>query len=77
MPCAARAKCERLAISDQGDDAGLDDLALVVDVGDELVQRADPLGEAALELAPLVGGDDPRHEVERERAVVPRRHRCS
>ena len=52
-----------------GDDPGLDDLALVVDVVDELVQRADPLREPAFDRPPLSAGDDPRDEVERERPV--------
>jgi hypothetical protein len=46
------------------------DLARVVDVVDERVERADPLGEPALDAAPLLAGDDPRHEVERERPVA-------
>ena len=50
-------------------DAVVDDLAPVVDVVDEAVQRADPLREPALYRAPLVDGQDPRHQVERERAV--------
>ena len=50
----------------------MDDLAPVVDVVDERVQRADPLGEAALDLRPLVAGDHPRDEVERERPVAHR-----
>jgi len=38
----------------------------VVDVVDEEVQRAGPLGQTALYGRPLGGGDHPRHEVERE-----------
>ena len=53
-------------------DARVDDLARVVDVVDERVQRADALGQAALDRAPLVRRDDPRDEVERERAVAHR-----
>jgi hypothetical protein len=41
----------------------------VVDVVDEVVERADALRESALDLGPLVGGDDPRHQVEREGPV--------
>ena len=52
-----------------GDDPGLDDLALVVDVVDELVERADPLREPAFDRPPLGARDDPRDEVERERPV--------
>jgi hypothetical protein len=50
--------------------AFVDDLAPVVDVVDEVVQRTDPLGQAALDRAPFLRGDDARHEVERERAVA-------
>ena len=52
--------------------AVVDDLARVVDVIDEVVQRTDALGQAALDLLPLVGRDDPRHQVQRERAVLDR-----
>ena len=48
----------------------VDDLAPVVDVVDELVERADALREAALDRRPLGRGDDARHEVERERPVA-------
>ena len=67
MPCTGRAKCGRLTISDHGTIAGADDLALVVDVVDERVERADPLRQPALDRRPLRRGDDPRDEVERER----------
>ena len=50
-------------------DPGLEDLLAVVDVGEEEVERAQPLHEAALDHLPLVGRDDPRDEVEREDAV--------
>ena len=53
-------------------DAVVDDLAPVVDVVDEAVQRADALGQAALDLRPLVGRDHPRDEVQRERPVADR-----
>ena len=39
--------------------------AVVIDVVQEQVERAHALLEAALDLAPLVGGDDARHQVER------------
>ena len=51
-------------------DALADDLARVVDVVDEGVERADALREAALDRDPLLGRDDPRHQVERERTVL-------
>jgi hypothetical protein len=41
----------------------------VVDVVDELVERADPLGEPAFDRRPFGARDDPRDEVERKRAV--------
>ena len=50
----------------------VDDLAPVVDVVDEVVQRPDALRQAALDRRPLGRGDDARHEVERERAVADR-----
>ena len=50
-------------------DPGLEDLLAVVDVGEEEVERAEPLLEAALDHLPLVGRHDPGHEVEREDAV--------
>jgi hypothetical protein len=63
---------EVAAADDQAprDDPGPDDLALVVDVVDEAVQRADALREAALDVVPLGRGQDPRDQVERERAVL-------
>jgi hypothetical protein len=48
------------------------DLAAVVDVIDEVVERADALRQPALDPRPLGGRDDARHEVERERAVAHR-----
>ena len=42
----------------------------VVDVVDERVQRADPLGEAPLDRRPFGGGEHPRHEIERPRPVT-------
>ena len=53
-----------------GDDPLADDLAPVVDVVDERVQRPQALGEAALDRLPLGRRDDPRHEVEREGALL-------
>ncbi|WRL67330.1 hypothetical protein U6N30_00850 [Blastococcus brunescens] len=54
-----------------GDHAARDDpvgehLAGAVDVGEEGLQRVHPLGHAALDGRPLLGPDDPRHDVERE-----------
>jgi hypothetical protein len=50
-------------------DPGADDLAGVVDVVDEAVQRADALREAALDVRPLGRRQDPQDEVQRERAL--------
>jgi hypothetical protein len=47
-----------------------DDLPFVVDVVDEEVERAHPLGEAALDRAPLGGRQEARDEVEREGPVA-------
>ncbi len=55
-----------------GHDAGMHDLAGVVDVVDEVVERAHALGQAALDVVPLLGRDDPRDQIERERAVAHR-----
>ena len=51
------------------DDLRLDDLALVVHVSNEVVERPDSLREPTLDHRPLRRWDDPRHQVERERAV--------
>ena len=51
-------------------EARTDDLARVVGVVDEGVQRADPLGQAALDGAPVRGRDDPGTEVHGEWAVA-------
>src|SRR4051794_6435047 len=58
-----------------GHQAVVDDLAPVVDVVDELVERTDALGQPALDRAPLGAGDHTGDEVERkwpiaDRAVV-------
>jgi hypothetical protein len=53
-----------------GHDPLSQDLLAVVDVLDEGVQRAHALGEPALDDAPLVGGQDARDQVERERPVA-------
>ena len=70
MPCTARAKCEQEATSLHGTIPSVDDLARVVDVVDEVVQRADPLGEAALDALPFLAVEHTRDEIQRERAVV-------
>jgi hypothetical protein len=53
-----------------GHEALADDLAGVVDVIDEVVQRADPLGQAALYVSPFLTADHPRHEVQWEGTFV-------
>ena len=52
-----------------GDDAVVDDPALAVDVAQERLQRADALGEPRGEPGPVVGGDDPGQQVEREQPL--------
>jgi hypothetical protein len=42
----------------------------VVDVVDEVVQRADALRQAALDVAPFLATEDARDEIERERPFV-------
>ena len=46
------------------------DVLLAVDVVEVMLQRLDPLRDAALEPRPFGGGDDARHEVERERPFL-------
>ena len=52
------------------DDAVAQDLLLAVDVVEIVLQRLDPLGDAALEPRPFGGGDHPRDQVQRERALL-------
>ena len=47
------------------DDTVGDDGLLGVDVAQERIQRSGPLTQARRELRPFVGGDEPRHQVER------------
>ena len=51
------------------DEAFREDPLLHVEVGEEAVERRDPLLEAVLDVCPLLGRDDPRDEVEREDPV--------
>ena len=57
------------ALLDQaaGHDARLDDPPLAVGVAQERVERAHPLGQAAVELVPLLEREHPRHGVDHER----------
>ena len=50
--------------------AGLEDLLVVVDVVEEGVERADALAQARGELAPLVRRQHPRDDVERDQPLV-------
>ena len=63
---------EVLARGDQParDDAVAQDLLLAVDVVEVHLQRLDPLLDAALEPGPLGRRDHPRHQVQRERALL-------
>ena len=47
-----------------------DDLASVVHVVDEMIQRADPLGEPALDLTPFLAAEHARDQIEWKRAFV-------
>ena len=49
-----------------GDHAGAADLALVVGVGQEGVERPHPLLQPLVQVFPFVPGDDPRDDVERD-----------
>ncbi|MNZ97738.1 hypothetical protein D3C78_1169930 [compost metagenome] len=50
-------------------DAGLDDALLVIQVGEEHVQRLDPLDAPALDDPPFTGGDTAGDGVERNQAL--------
>jgi hypothetical protein len=50
----------------RGDDAVLDDALVVVEVVEEEVEGGDALDQAALQIFPLLGADDPWDEVEGE-----------
>ena len=52
-----------------GHDAVFDDAPVVVEIVDEMVQRLQPLNQAALDARPLRGFDRARNDVERPRAV--------
>ena len=47
-----------------------EDLPRAVDVGEEPLERQHPLAHTGVDDRPLVGGDDPRHEVEGERPLL-------
>ena len=51
-----------------GDHAGTQDRLRMVDVGEEQVERAHALDETGFEPPPFIGGNDPRHQVERDQA---------
>ena len=69
---AHRLAVEVLAGGDQParDDAVAQDLLLAVDVVEVVLQRLDPLRDAALEPRPLGRRDHPRHQVQRERPLL-------
>ncbi|MCY1278586.1 hypothetical protein D9M70_273170 [compost metagenome] len=52
-----------------GDDPGLDDALVVVEVGEEHVQRLDALDAALLDHAPFAGGDGAGNDVEGDQAL--------
>ncbi len=70
MPVAARWKLVEVTTSRRGMMPSREDPARAVDVGEERLEREDPLADAALDRRPLVGGQDPRDEVERERSLL-------
>jgi len=53
-----------------GDMAGAADLTLAVGVGQEQVQRLDPLRQPGLEILPLLVRQHARHDVERDRGLA-------
>ncbi len=64
------AKLRRAEDELPGHDPLADDLAPVVDVVDEGVECTQPLRQPSLDRVPLRRRDDPRHQVERKRAVL-------
>ncbi|MDT4872097.1 hypothetical protein FQZ97_1072640 [compost metagenome] len=50
-------------------DAGLDDVLVVVDVVQEAVERGDALHQPLFHALPLVGGNDPGQQVERDQPL--------
>ena len=54
-----------------GDDLVLEDLPVVIHIVDKQVEGPDPLLETAFHPFPLVGGDHPRHGVERHDPLDP------
>jgi len=50
-------------------DAVLQDLLFVIEVVEQQVEGGDPLNDAALDLPPFIGGDQPRDRIERQDAV--------
>ena len=70
MPNASRWKPSLLVTSQRGMIAVVDrGLVADVEVVEEPVERGDPLHQPLLEVGPLVGRDDARHEVHREGAL--------
>ena len=53
-----------------GNDAGTEDRPRAVDVADEQLERAHSLGDAARELAPLLGGEQARNRIDPEVALA-------
>ena len=52
-----------------GHQPGIEDALLAVDIGDEVVQRGQPLQQPGLDPVPLAAGDDARDHVEGPRTV--------
>ena len=69
MPAASRRKCALGDHQPARHHAVGEDLARAVHVGQERLQRADPLRDAGLDVLPLGGGDDARDDVHRERPL--------
>ena len=67
-PDAGRGAAEVAAREDERvrDDAVAQHVAIAVDVVEERLEGAHPLHDAGLDVVPLVLGDQPRHEVQRE-----------
>ena len=70
IPAASRWKWLRRADEPGGDHAVDDGPLLAVHVGEELLERADPLLDARLDGEPFLLLDDARHRVERERPLL-------
>ena len=69
---AVHLRPEHRVLEDQvvGNDVGAQDVAAVIDVAQEQVQRLDPLLQALLQQRPFLRADDARHDVKRDQPFL-------